>query len=835
MSGYPVPRYAIGRLRAAIKLNSAEELLKSIKYLADLTNLTAQVIESMDATNPNKYQINRTDILTYIEQLTKSAVDVKLTDEDRDIIAQLITASEANPDNWTLAGMKDGKDSVHAKMYALYRSVLIDGDDGDLPIHDPDTNEIVKLGVLPMFEKAKQKKKKKAENEPDAKPEDANESDHLSNTAVIHRYALCRVIDHIYQLLMDKDTWYAFVPPRKTVDITSNIERAKGLRVFSIYLQSLLTYNQFFGLEMYLQSYEVLQKWIAAFPALETETLNKIEATIRAHDYLNAKADAEQLFKSLSSLADRELACNVFPTEYMSGFGLRKKINAVESVIDQMEFPATIDAMAELNRPQFLPILSGGIVAKFDVAYDLATLLIRNRVVDGVVTSALRGLIPSLTRGSSTSSLTGLKNLNIRCLLPFEIPHTVSYSIMAGADKGITGNKLMLDSGAPDYCYGYHEFLRTNMKFSLALDTAIPAAYPNFELGFIVDDDRAKHLREITERDWRSMKPSFMGSGVRADAGVDICNTIEATKAFIEDMTLDNYEIAIRILTVAADREMLATYFSAFGLLYQVKGDQMEIEQAWAFAEKADPDNTVKRNYELITGYGKPYGATYAGLEALQGPLDPDTRLVPLGFGLYLRFLKFMPVPSFTYSVDAKSWYGDRPLVYFAHNQAKMEITKLVPSEGLWNFALQPIKTNRMVPKTIVTPRYAYPNTHLYINFDALLKPSQPTQAREVIQLPIQETTWSLDRQDFWARYVHFGAYSTAKAGIGDADEAAKVADTIKKIEEEQKKDEREAANSSEGAGTAVKTAATEMKNDADEAAKKAAKKEVDDDELPKI
>lgn len=801
MSGFPVSRHALARLQRMIKVGSLGELLNSIVNLSELAYLTAEIIESMDATNLNKYQINRMDVATYVANLTASSKSTKLSEEEIDIVAHLITSSEANPNSWTLSG-GDQDDNLHLSFYDLYKEILLTGEPAKLSVYSPSTGTVVNFNQLPMFKRAA-----------NAKNADVDKNaERMNSHATIYQYAACRIVDHVYQALMDKDIWGHFLSPRKTADVTSNLDRAKSLRVFSLYLQSLLTYNQFFSLEMYMQAYDTLQKWLVAFPSLETETMNKIEGSIRKHDYLGARHDAASLFSSFSSDAQSDLGALVFPREYVGAFGFAKKVDQIEEQVRAIQPPATLTELPILDDPKFLPITSGGIVSKFDIVYDLADLLIREKVVAAVIDEALKGLIPSLTRGNSKMALSALEALNLKCTIPFVIPTAVSYEVVKGVERGIRGGKLVTDLAAAPYCYTYHKALREDFKFRMMFDRGMASIYEKFKTSYIVDFDRASHLRGQLEYDWKSFTPAFMASGDRAYSEPSWLQDADAIREFVEYVTGINYEIVIRQMSVSEMRMIWATFTSAFCTTYYRPGDNRSLRDTLK-DYKPGVDNA---GLQLVLGYGKPYGTSYATLAAAQGALTLETKLIPLGWGLYIRIITKMPTPTEKLAFDSTSFYNQHPFGFYASSSEHIAVKEWVKEEGLWHHALTPLHGIVQVPAVKFTPKHAFANAQMFLNVDLFYKPSAPEPGRESVAINLVEEEWPFDRFQYWTKYIHFGRYGSPSSGNPALEDSQLLADTIKKVENAITEDSRAAAASAESAGTAMKNVA---KKAADETA----------------
>lgn len=824
MSGYPTPLQALGRLRAMLNFSDIGALLSSIHTVQQICNITAEVIESMDATNVNKFQINRTDVETYVANIVSVRRGYVPSETEIDVISNIITSSEANPGAWVLS-QGDGVDNMHLKFLELYRSVMLLDEPSTLPVYVAHSNDFVPFHTLPKYAKKSKNVKKKGEK--------ANDVEELMDKdVVIYQYSLVRIIDHIYQLMMDKDIWYQFMAPRKVADVVSNLERARSLKVFGLYLQSVLTYHQFFSLEMFLASYELIQKWIANFPSLTTEQTNKIESTIRAHDYLGARADANHLLISLG--ADAKVAHNALsvPEEFIVDYGFMAKVDEIVDAVGGLAIPTDIMDIKQLNNPIYTPLTADTSTGAFDVVYDLTALLVRHSLVKVVVDEALLGLIPAITGGSSKAALSGLTNLNIKCTIPFEIPSATTFEVTSGVVKELRNGKLALDSAAPQYSREFHRLLRDEFSYRLFVDGAMPTFYKHFNLGMVIDADRAAELRSLTEYNWQSLIPSFLGVG---DRGYDMkyfTSSEDSVRGLVEMVTGQSHEMIVRQLSADHMRAMFATYLSGFALVYFIAGDARPLSPS----TKEYTPESVNGKVRLVAGHGRPFGKSFTELEQLQGAITPETTLLPLGYGIYVRLLTKIPTPITDLVFDSTSFYNGYPYAYFASGNHTMEVTEWVLGDGLWNYALLPVIGTYNVPLAKFTPRFSYMTTNLYLNLDPYYKPSVPAIARETVNIPLVAQEWPYDRLDYWLKYIHFGAYGTPLAPDAPKDDTVLIADAIKDIEKQIKADAQEEAASSAAAGTAAKDVANKTTDEIKKANERLKKDGIsDDDEIATI
>lgn len=804
MSGYPVAIHAIGRLQNMFKLTSYNDLLSSIIKIREIATLTAHVIDSMEGVKVDKYQMNKTEIAAYVAGVTMNLKGTAPSMDDVELISHLITSYEASTSSWILQGGEEEAD-LHLKMKDLYKNVTIDTDAADFPIYAGHSDTIVPLGSLPQFST---KGTGKATKQP--APLDYR-SDALHNASVIYRFAGVRILDHIYQLMMDKDIWYSFIAPRAKAEIASNLERSKSLKTLALYCQSILSYNQFFTLELFMKSYDMVQSWLTHFPPLEASTLFKLDSVVRPHDLLDAKEDVASLVKSFSDASGQVLAKKlvVFPTETLANFGIAKSIEAAIIASSSYAIVGALDNIDKLDDARYLPLISGVASGELNVTHDLATTILIGKRVSGEIDAALTGLVPSLTRGASKATIETFKNLNVKAKLDFSIPHALTWAVTKGVEKGIENGKLLLDSASPVFSWEYHEFVRKALRFKMITDDQISKTYPRFANRQLFDRDRAASLRQILGYEWKTLVPAHQASGATVYSEKMLASSKEVVRHLIESLTGINFEIAIREMQVPHLRKIWATYLSSFALLY--------VDEQAAFGTGInDVVDISTLSLQLQEGHGRPYGTSYTLLEAAQGLLDSETVLIPIKAGIYMRVIKKLPVALDELHV-LQDFFAQHPVMYYGSNSVTEEAEQWVLDDGLVNFAYFPTFDAAAVPSVMFTSRYAYVTHGLFLNIDMYYRPVSPDSAREVYSLNLEKKEWPFERFKFFLDYITFGPYAKPVVqGLPDAEEAL-VADAVKKIEAVMTTDVKEAAHSAEQAGPAadqaVKNVAREIKD----------------------
>jgi hypothetical protein len=286
-----------------------------------------------------------------------------------------------------------------------------------------------------------------------------------------------------------------------------------------------------------------------------------------------------------------------------------------------------------------------------------------------------------------------------------------------------------------------------------------------------------------------------------------------AVKALVEEITGSAYDVAIRQVTVDYMREIWATVFSAFACLYYMPGDIVSLTDAQirtkstSFAKGDDVATTTNvrertsgrfytgvmeadvNKVALVTGYGMPYGTSYTALDALQDPISSDN-LIPLGFGMFMRFHKKIPVVTDNLALSER-FNLETPYFYFAANSQTEDVSEWVLGAPTFHFSLVPTLYTTLTPLVKFTPRYAYYTSRLYINTDLFYAPSTPSEVRETTSISVVDGNWSFERYLFFLKYRHLGSYSSTTPAAPDTSQN-ELTDIVKKMEEQQARDRAE-------------------------------------------
>lgn len=771
MSGYPSAIHVIGRLQRLIDTTSYSALLSSLIKIRDIARVTADVIDSMEGVKTDRYQINRTEIIAYVDNVTSSVSSIVLKDEDKDLIANIITSFEANTGSWILSGADDDT-NLHVRMRKLYKSIDAMAS-GALPVYNPHEDSVSTITSLPNFSDVKKKSKTKTAEEV------AKSDSKLTSAEVFYKYAAIRILDHIYSLMMDHDIWYAFVSPRTKAEVSANLERSKSLKVLSLYLQSLLSYNQFFMFEVFMKTYQTLQDWVSVFPPLSSSTQYSMNNVIRPHDLLGAQRDVETLFSSMQSDSAPGLAAKlvVFPSQSLAAYGIKETFDSIAAKAQALSVNAPFTDLTTLDDKKYLPLMTGVAMSSLNMSHDVTKVVLLDKIVAEEVKLALADLVPSLVRGSSKMTIATLEALQLRSPIPFVIPRAMTNDISRGAEFGVWGNTLHYDSGTPRFSWDYHKHIRDTYSYKVLDEESVMTSFTDKTRSMAINRDRADQLRELFGIGWKSLMPSNMANGPVLITKAQLKADDHAVRNLIENVTGSHYDIVIRELGVEHLRKMWATYFSSFAILYYNASE-----------EKASDTNLPV----LVEGWGKPYGKAYSSLASLQGDSVKLDDLISIGQGGYIRLLTKVPVitDELQYSSD---YYMSHPAFFYASNSASVEgFSGWVMEESLLHLSMVPVSINSTIPKVILSNKFAYLTNSIYINTDLYFKPDAPSATRENVAIPYEKRNWPFERYSFYLDYINFGAYGSNTVAEFVENDDPKIADVIKKIESQMDEDQKE-------------------------------------------
>lgn len=799
MDGAPVANYIIGTLQRVIQLNSFPALLESLRRMRDLAYVASEVVLSVEGIRADKYAIIKDEVTRYVDEVIGLTKHTSVLSSDKDFIARLIIAFEANPTAWTLYSA-DAEKNLHVQMSKLYTFVLSDSTPATMPVYRHD-NSIAVLASSPRFAKAK---KPPANSSPEQIAAWENNYQVLLNDSLtIHRLAAVKMLDHVYSLLMEKDLWYAWVSPRYDAKGTaSNIERGKTLQSLALYMQGLLSYTSHFQFEGFLYMHDITKLWLQETPSLGTKTTERI-ALIRKHDYLGAEADVREYMSSFSASGSSPTAANftIVPSELGDQFGLRKSMEDIKALKNTYTYRDALSQLSDLDQARYLPLISSVTVKEMDIHRTVAKLVLQGALVESEVNAVMDVLLDSIGRNTAEDTIARLKALNLRSPLYFKGLIPGYTEVTTSLVKEVKSGVLKLDGAAPDYSLAFNQYVKKNLIMKVFTSDSV-TQYENFNLRQIINQDKRAKLADLFDCTFSSLLPSQYGSSSLRYKTSELATESNALENVIEALTGSRFELAVIQLRVKRLRKLWATVFSSFAIMYV--NDSLINRDIFS---PSDTDDSTVDLLKPVEGWGMPYGTSYTNLASKQSPLKDLNQLVKLLPGVYMKIHNTLPVVGSTLA-KLNNYYSNESDVYFQANGATEAVEEWVVTPGFWNFTLFPNKSTTEVPVILFSDKFAYLNSDVFIHTDRSFEAPSTFKARQSSNVAVNQRNWPWDLAQPGLKYIVFGQYSSFEsASIQDEIPESEMTKIQEKIDAKIKEDLKEEAASEQTVTNTLKSA----------------------------
>lgn len=775
MQGYPVSVHTIGRIQRKIDLSDITSLMTSLLSLRDMIRVAINVIEAYEGIDAKKFTFTRTEVLLEVKNTAKSMGLSELPEDDLTLIGELILSYESNPDSWDLHGV-DGEANLHMRFLELYQKLLTSSDHAEWPYFLATGEQIIKLGDAPAFKGSKRLSETQ-----------------VASVATIHRLALTRMVDHVYQLQMDKNIWALFIPPRGEASLQSNKERAKGLRLFGLYIQSLLTYPIFFGLEMFLHAFDQIKGWLYAFGPLPDVVQHQLENDVRSKDLLGAKQDVQHLVTSLAPQPGDLLVKRpfVFIRELMGQYGFLKQYDELERKAASITLNADLKDLTVLRGPKFSGLLEGSAISSFAIMTNITNQIVGRDVIVETIKAAAASVIPAMQRFFSPEIADNLLGLGLKASLPFELPNAYSFDPSRSVANEVHQGKISLDSAVLPHSEDVNHYIRERVSFKLMTGKEIIRGYYS-QGGFegtktdrsILDRDVAKRLVDTLSITGKTLVPATWGTGRRTWSPLDVSNSVSNVRNLLEELTGKSIELLRKQLFSDHFRQLLATQFSSFALLYidPTKANDLFDQTGYpTYESEVAGVSFVPEQALLVQGFAKPYGLAYDELDLLQGPLAADdlgNSLIYMGSGVWLRFLKV--IPSISTDLTYTDYYNGHFYCHCKANGGKISVSRWVIDDPMLNMVRFPAPTVARVPDSVMTDAFGYINGRVHLDLSTHHEQPSPTPGRESYAIVAHEHQWTSEILRTRLKFITFGPYAATTASALPPSEVADLTAIVK-------------------------------------------------------
>lgn len=749
MSGYPVGAHVIGRLQNAFNLNSVTELLESIQHLKKLAKLASEVMLNITIAKIDRFQLVKTDIEAYVNKAASEFGYPGLTEEDVEFVALMIVASESLESAWILDMPSDPRSNRVIRFQTLRESVLrasLAPVLGDVPVYEPISDSIVTLSSTPTVVKIKDK---------DVRAETIN------NQGRIHCLAHLRLIDHVDALLNSTEIWNFFLSPRKSGDPGENEERGKSLKIFSAYLHSLVTMPQMFAIQLFYESVGQLSSVLSASLIVPDHVMRIYNDVVLSNDVLGVSGDVNKV-KALVAprkvmAMDTEL--EAMYTEAIGITALNKDIDDLVAKATSATFPLNFTDWKLLDDAAKNPFLSAAPISVFNLTLTVDDALLIQDLMMHRITEAATSVIPGLGRYITPDLSKKLKDLNLH------IQGGIGYGIPLSPDPLAYNTSDVISGSFSRYAAGISKVY--DSKLSIRRDYYLNTVngsklVKEFQPVAILHRDAASVLRGLTETQWKGLYPSWLVDGENYYTTSSISNGVDVRERLLEMMTGTHLEMFKRTVGNLFARQMYATFFSSFALLYVVPAEVEKLMSAEDFKPDSSALSALKES--LVTGYGNPYGTTYETLALKQGEFKKED-LVRIAPGCYLRIHKMIPIPVNVPAIEP-DFYLQHPQYYYSSNSVLKPVTKWLMDDGLLQFGLIPIEEGSVssIPSYITDRRYGYLNDALFAQMDVAYRGPSGTSPLPAVNVKPLVHEWAGTRFKNFLTYTRMVTYGSEAA-----------------------------------------------------------------------
>lgn len=758
LSGYPVGSHVVGRLQNQINFASYKTMLESLLELRNLARLAGDILYSAIESRVDKQAFVRTELLAYVSQQAEIYGFRTLTTDQKDLIAYMIASNEAVDNAWILDFSKTATENRIHTFSRMYKSLISESIESitydekkkgayvlkttnNLAIYDPQEDKVTEVAMMNGIKKLA----KSMLTRPGNVEEQTEFEARVKDIERMHRVYALRVVDHVMMLMMDTTIWDQFVTPRSRTDKPANEERAKGLKLFASYLNSLLMYPHMMEIMCFFNVYDKLERDFVHFPQIPAHLLADFDNIIKNHDYLGAAHDAAVLMGSCDSENDTVIKSkiSVFFKEYVTPYGLEQAVQEVSNKIAAIKVPVELPNLDALKDAKYGYLLYSHAAADFNTLYTVTERLRTTDLVASQINAAVSAIMPGLDRFFSGAQGPALERLNIR--VPFDIVMAIVpvYNPMISGTNAVTTSGVQFDLNCIPQTRDVRGFIRKKLY---TLETASKQRSQLTDIPrILVNRPLADLLEGQLKKGWPSLLPTSLATGNNKISAVTMTKDWNVFKGTLESITGMNINLIQREISNPYAAQIFATYFSSFMCLYM-----LDTKPAKGF-------DVTALKFGLVEGYGKPYGSTYAALSASQPPPSPDD-LIEITTGVYGLIHKEVPVPVDVLSPEDMF---DIPLPYyvFAANSLKVQATEWVMAGVMDHFALLSLGgVHSESLNAIFDKRFGYMADSIVLYDDSAWDFTVVDRSKP-FNMAVKTREWNREKLYLFLKYKVFGDY----------------------------------------------------------------------------
>lgn len=750
MSGYPAPAHIIARIYGKINLTSLSQLKTSLIDLQKLVVLAHEILATVPLARIDRYQLNKAEMEAYVLSSAASFGFATLSPADAEFVTSLIVSSESTESSWYLGYDTSRTDNRILKFYDLYKSIATTYSGARATVENmptikgsapgastgavtslpfPDVYDPFSGTVVPFLTSSRVQS---ALNSIQAGTVDEFTLERIAgNINAMHAcatFADIRLLDHVFQLMNSLDIWSSFITLRDRIDAAVNVERVRGLKKFSAYIQSLLMYYDMFNVITYEKTYARMEKYVGQFPALGNTVYQNYQEFVLNYDVLNIQKDVDDIYSKINSRSDNNADTTIigFYDEFASFFGVTAAVTAATRASSGLLTPIVLTNLTALASPRYNIYLYNQPTSVMNLMNSVIDTVTVGAVITDVLRRAVSMVLPYVHRIYPGTIADDIRALNLHLAVGFgnDIPFTKSP--IEADDRRLGDNGPVVRRAAPWHSADAQRMYNRKLLYLIATGSDYNTYLDN--VPFYIDNKKSSHYRSILGFDWKGLYPSWMLPG-ESIKSVDLI-TADALSIgdILETISGSNWEYIKATIGAPHIQEFWATYLSSWAILFSVS-------ESAAAAGTATPVTWTQ-----VIGYGQPYGVTYPELLRRQAWKTPP--LIRIGDNAAIAILRRIPLPSDTLTAN-NDFYMRKPYYNFPASSQNAELAtdawttklvadpsifepgevpnkgKLIYGEGLMHMSLTPCTLpENSVPTILFTKTRAYINERLYISAD---------------------------------------------------------------------------------------------------------------------
>lgn len=791
--GYPTPGHVIARAQSLLNLSSIQELKEGILKLRDVAQYASEILMTIPQLKVERHLLRTSEVQSYISDNKEDYGYSHLSDEDVKLASYFILSSEMLEAAWMLDQHPQTEMNRITIFHKLYHSLrgsrlsdveVVKGGAGYKPkfssmpsVYLTDTNKIGSLNDLSSVSRIMR-------GIVADKSGDAGDliTRALKREDTILRIADLRLIDHVFCLLMSPDVWNLFIPHRAKSDPAHNEERAKGLELLAGYLHSLLLIPHFLRTELFKQGYEQYESWLGNMPFIPADIQRNYAEIVSKYDVLGIAEEVKGMYSKADNKGDKmvDSDIHVFFTEFAHLYNIDEAYAKADAA-SVKDTKILFSDLQLLRDNKYNHILLSHPLGKFDMSRDIQQAVLDSEVYRHTMNDAFSMITHGVGKYLQESVISRINSAGFR--VPFDmhqaLPVTPNHSQASGAV--LDGNKYQHRYFSMSYNYDTEYRLNHEFLYSVTNSRSLVSKFPS---NVCIDRGTAAKTRVLVGREWKSLYPSSLVMGDRSIELSVLRNSKREMEQLFEYLSGQHFELIRRNLFSPYTREIWATALSSFALL-------LLKDTAGVGVEKKEAKNPLSvgsgLSYQMVPGFGMPYGKTYEDLMRIQKFTNDD--VIDLTDEVAIVLLNRYPMPESNLAITQLA--HNRQYYYCPGNGSHVEIKRLCYDDSMLHYHLRPVDSMIDAITVFFDKIYAYNNDALVLQPDIAMKLQNNSEEKYGWSIPFSDKDWQLKKNVAFVEYAALPPYGKVTAVISPSDAPAEsVTKLVTEMEKSIKKAE---------------------------------------------